>query len=210
MQTKKPICKEYYEVNDVCSYLSKIYNLYPNILSELYNQATTVSGHNDWILWPEKELYDINSTWKILPFYAFGTWVNSNCAKFPTIYEFIKHIPNLKLATLSKLGGKTKLKPHQGWGNHSNHVIRCHYGLIVPDNCYITVNNIRVNHKNNQWIIFDDSIEHMAGNESDEDRIVLIIDIQRPKWIEVGTSRIGDTKELQDIVTYFKQNNINT
>lgn len=107
-----------------------------------------------------------------------------------------------------------KLFPHQGWGNHSNNVIRCHFGLDVPNGCYISVsdkNNLSDQeikyHKNNEWLCFDDSKIHYAHNPTNKDRIVLIVDVVRPKNIKRGNSTIGDTKELAEIINYYKNKN---
>ena len=205
--------------------------------NNIYNE--TMNINNNWIDWPEKELYNKNTedSWKIFPFYGFDKWIDKNCKKCPTIYNFIKTIPNLKLATLSKLSSQTKLNPHRGWGSHSNFVLRCHYGIVVPDMCYISVsNNIKPPlhnnndiisksypnnyiykdkfknieeiqfHKQFKWIIFDDSETHYAGNLSNTDRIILIIDIMRPKSIKNGTSTMGDTTELLQLIEYYKKN----
>jgi aspartyl/asparaginyl beta-hydroxylase (cupin superfamily) len=139
-----------------------------------------------------------------------------------------------------------KLNPHKGWGRHSNYVIRCHYGLLVPEGCYISVSNrdkpplfkkektkskasgesfgffkskvydefdrkeeIRF-HKQFQWLCFDDSKTHYAENTSNSDRIVLLLDIERPLNIAVGKSIEGDTEELTAIINYYKSKNIRT
>lgn len=229
--------KFFYEITEISYELKKIHK----VRNEVYNEATDIYFKNkNWINWPEKDLYANNGSWEIFPFYAFGTWVENNCEQCPKIYNFLKSIDGLKLATLSKLSSGMKLKHHRGWGKHSNHVIRCHYGLIVPSGCYISVsdenipplynqskkdkfskypNNIRYNeddekeeirfHKKFEWMAFDDSKTHYAENMSDKDRIVLIIDIERPRNIKTGTSLVGDTKELKEIIKYYKQNNIN-
>ena len=208
--------------------------------NNIYNE--TLNINSNWHDWPETNLYNKNAgdSWKIFPFYGFGIWIDKNCHRCPNIYNFIKTIPNLKLATLSKLSSQTKLKPHRGWGSHSNFVIRCHYGISVPEKCYISVSNSNNPplygndngngndiisksypnnyiykdlfenkeeiqfHKQNEWLIFDDSETHYAGNLSNTDRIVLIIDIMRPKNIKNGTSVNGDSSELLQIIDYYK------
>ena len=60
--------------------------------------------------------------------------------------------------------------------------------------------------KEGKWIIFDDSETHYAGNLSNTDRIILIIDIMRPKSIKNGTSTMGDTTELLQLIEYYKKN----
>lgn len=197
--------KEYYTVGEICPFLNTIHPKRGAILSEL----ELIRG-SKWELWPEKELYSTpGDRWKIFPFYAFNIWVSDNVKLCPILSNWLKQIPNLKLATLSLLTPDTTLKPHQGWGSHSNHVIRCHYGLEVPNKgCYMVVNNVRVNQKNGRWLLFDDSKTHWAANESKRDRTVLIIDVERPKWVETGGSEIGDTKELQEIIKYFREKEI--
>lgn len=199
----------FFNCNDIFPELTYIHKDRKLILKEIHS---ILKNPKDWNYWPEKDLYNgtPNSDWKIFPYYAFGVWVQENCNKTPIITKFIKSIPNVQLATLSKLSPGMKLKPHRGWGNHSNNVLRCHYGLIIPKNmsCYVMVENEIHYHKNDEWLIFDDSKTHMAENRSTKDRIVLIIDLKRPDSIPPGNSDIGDTKELLEIVNYFKNKNI--
>jgi aspartyl/asparaginyl beta-hydroxylase (cupin superfamily) len=195
----------FYKVNDTYPHLRSIHPLRPKIMKELQQSV-------NWIDWPEKNLYANTGTWKIFPLYAFGIWAQDNCNKLPILTKFVKKIPNLKTAIISKLSPKMKLTPHQGWGEHSNNVLRAHYGLIVPENaCYIGVSDKNRNekeyHKDDEWLVFDDSKMHMAENTSDQDRIVLILDIVRPEWVKKGESTIKNTKELNDIVNAFKAKN---
>jgi len=228
----------FYDVKEINPDLEKIDSIKYEIQKEMLN----VYNKKSWEDWPEKNLYNKNGQWKIFPFYAFDTWVKENCEACPKIYNFLKSIKGLKSAILSKLSPKMKLNPHKGWGRHSNYVIRCHYGLLVPEGCYISVSNrnkpplfkssdfspsgeskgffknmvydeydrkeeIRF-HKQFKWLCFDDSKTHYAENTSNSDRIVLLLDIERPLNIAVGTSDEGDTKELIEIVNYYKSKNI--
>jgi beta-hydroxylase len=208
---KQKLSSFYYTTTEICQELDNI----DKIKEDVYNE--TMNIYNDekiWNDWPEKDLLKTDKDkWKIFPFYAFGIWVKPNCAKCPIIFNFLKNIKNIKLATLSRLSPGTKLNPHKGWGKHSNYVIRCHYGIVVPSNCYVFVergdkSEIKY-HKQFEWTIFDDSLTHYACNgDNNSDRIVLIIDVKRPDNIEEGTSDVGDTKELLEIVKYFEKENI--
>jgi aspartyl/asparaginyl beta-hydroxylase (cupin superfamily) len=56
----------------------------------------------------------------------------------------------------------------------------CHLPLIVPPSC-----GFRVGASTRQWRVgeafaFDDTIEHEAWNDSDELRVVLIVDLWQP------------------------------
>lgn len=209
--------KSFYLPEEISIDLEKINDLKYSILSEVIklNNSDETGNLNKipvWHDWPEKELYNKNGTWKVFPFFAFGTWVNKNCVRCPSVFKFIKNIKGLKLAVLSKLSPGMKLKYHWGWAKHSNYVIKCHYGLVVPEGCYISVydngKEERQYHEQFKWLIFDDSKQHYAENTSDDDRIVLIIDVERPPNIEIGKSDVGNSKELLEIVKYFKEHKI--
>ena len=208
--------KFFYEPEEISPDLEKIDDIKHEIYDEVmkvYNEKSSTK----WQDWPEKNLYERSGTWKIFPFYGFGIWNDDAIEKCPILAKYLKNLKGLKLATLSKLSSGMKLTKHRGWGNHSNHVIRCHYGLVVPEGCYIAVGDIvnkngkyiekKQYHKKFTWTTFDDSKDHYAENTSDQDRIVLIIDMARPKDIEIGKSTIGDSKELIEIVKYFNDHN---
>jgi beta-hydroxylase len=206
----------FYDYTKIYPILLNINN--SDILNEMYINLSSNNLSNEWIDWPEKYLYqsdDINGNgdWKIIPFYGFGIWCKKNCFKFPNLTQFLKNIPNLKVALISKLNPNTKLIPHYGWGKHSNNVLRCHYGIFLPKDLtksYISVsdNNGLTEeiqyHKLNDWIVFDDSKLHYAENKSNEQRIVLIVDIERPNYIKKGKSSVEETSELIEIVNKMK------
>lgn len=194
--------QKFYDSN-IFPYLDNIKLIRNEIIQE-------VDKVNNWKDWVEKDLYGKkDGQWKIFPFYAFDMWMNKNCEMMPILSNFIRNIPGLKLATLSKLSPGMYLNSHQGWKAHSNSVLRCHYGIKVPEkSCYVGVEENSLPeikyHKNDEWLIFDDSKIHWAANTSQIDRIILIVDVERPKYIKEGSSQIGDTKELLEIIKYFK------
>lgn len=159
---------------------------------------------DNWNIWPEKYLFNNKDGWKVFPFYGFGIWIDKNCQKCPVIHNILKHIPGLKTASLSRLKPNTKLSPHQGWSELSNNVLRCQYGIFVKDNCILSCNNEIDTMKENKIIVFDDSKMHFAENNGSHDRIVLILDIERPYYVKKGTSTVKNTDELQHFITLFK------
>jgi aspartyl/asparaginyl beta-hydroxylase (cupin superfamily) len=209
--------KRFYEVDETYPELNRIYTNLDEIKKEISGLTAQDEIWNDW---PERALYATeNKEWKIIPFKAFDMTVEKNCQRFPNLWRFISSIPNVRVAIISKLTPGMKLNPHQGWGAHSNHVLRCHFGLNVPvkDACYISVadefdkiknepiDEEKQYHAQDRWIVFDDSKHHYAENPTDLDRVVLIMDIDRPEHVETGTSKIKDTKELMEIVNSFRQ-----
>ena len=83
------------------------------------------------------------------------------------------------MALFSKLTPGTRIPPHNGFLNTR---LICHLPIIVPENC----GALRVGNEERPWVegellIFDDSIEHEAWNESDEERVIVLFEIWRPE-----------------------------
>lgn len=206
------LSKNFYTVEETFPHLNKIYDNLDIYKREINN----VIKDKSWINWVEKDLYNSkdNMDWKIFPFCGFNIWAEENCKKCPELTKFIKSIPGLKVAILSKMTPGTKLTEHRGWASHSNYVLRCHFNFIIPENCFISVGDSSGNsenivrevkkYKKDKWIIFDDSRLHYTWNNGNSDRIVLILDIERPKNIKSGTAKKGETKELIELLNSFK------
>ena len=102
------------------------------------------------------------------------TWTAVQAAPLP-------RITNSPTAMFSLLRAGARIAPHTGV--HNTRLI-CHLPLIVPPDC-----GFRVGSDVRQWevgklLIFDDTMEHEAWNNSAEDRVVLIFDIWRPELTE--------------------------
>jgi aspartyl/asparaginyl beta-hydroxylase (cupin superfamily) len=78
----------------------------------------------------------------------------------------------------SLLRPRVRIPPHTG---HTNARLICHLPLIVPGNGALRVGNETRAWTEGEALIFDDSIEHEAWNDSDEVRVVLLFDIWRPE-----------------------------
>ena len=137
-KNKTNIDNKFYEL-DVYPELKQIKLHKDKIRTEV--KKSLENNLEEWTDWPEKNLYNGDNVWKIMPFYYYGTWVNKNCEKMPELTKFLHKLPTLRIALLSILAPNTVLKEHKGWGSHSNNVLRCHYGILVPHNCYIGVKN---------------------------------------------------------------------
>lgn len=172
--------------------------------------------------------------WTVFPFlHTFPaldeskkTFVDTTCEYCPQTVALLKKIPNIRTALFSRLGLGTDLNPHTGWEDLANHVLRCHVSLVVPEdqNCGLWVDNVEQYHKEGNIIVFDDSKTHYAfnrmkvnGNGEVEnvtlsntedrektDRIVLIIDIMRPRHLPLGDAKGGHTPELDGFISQFR------
>lgn len=80
-------------------------------------------------------------------------------------------------AMFSALAPRTAIPPHHG---ETNARLVVHLPLVVPPNCLYRVGFERRHWTVGEVLIFDDSIEHEARNDSDELRVVLIFDVWNP------------------------------
>ncbi len=189
--------ENFYDVEEIQPKSLEIDNIKFDIIEEVSNLQK-----NEWSNWIEENLYQ-KEKWKFFPLNVFGKWIKINCEQCPTTYKFLKNIDSVEMVLFSRLEPGTKIDPHTGWGKYSNNVIRCHYGIDIPNECYLIVNNEVKHHKQFNWTCFDDSKIHSAMNDSNKDRIVLIVDIKRPNNIAKGTSTTEDTTELKDALKYY-------
>ncbi len=80
-------------------------------------------------------------------------------------------------AFFSVLQPHTEIPPHTGVTNAR---LIAHVPLIVPDGCRFRVGNVTREWRPGEAWVFDDTIEHAAWNDSDEIRIILIMDVWNP------------------------------
>jgi beta-hydroxylase len=185
----------YYDTLLLNNYLSPISENYDIIKNELYEYLI----NNNWLLWRDIVKLDKKEGWKTLPLYGFNKWTEiSNF--FPKLKKMTENIKEITLISFSKLDAGTILDPHRGWGETANHVLRNHLGIVVPNNCGLWVEGEIKYHIEKEWITFDDSKVHMAFNKSNDERIVLIIDTVRPKFIQIGTAPEYISDGLKDYI----------
>ncbi|CAM9689242.1 unnamed protein product [Choristocarpus tenellus] len=179
--------------------------------SDILEECLTVSG---WKSWPEKHYTEgEGQDWKVFPFvHTFPasdpsqtTWVESTCHMCPKTTELLHKVPNIRTALFSRLGAGSRISGHRGWADLANHVLRCHLPLVVPNSgaCGLWVEGEVRYHVEGEVLVFDDSKLHKAFNESDGDRLVLIVDILRPPGMPLGTAEGGHTPELDNFIAAF-------
>lgn len=126
---------------------------------------------------------DHSERWSAYFLWRHGKRIDEHCARCPQTAAAISKIPladhagRAPTAFFSLLHPRTRIPPHTGVTN-SRTII--HLGLIVPDGC-----GFRVGGETRQWAEgqafgFDDTIEHEAWNDSDQLRVVLILDVWNP------------------------------
>ena len=95
----------------------------------------------------------------------------------------------------SLLKSGARIPPHHG---STNVRLICHLPLVVPAGCGFRVGNEVRAWERGKLLVFDDTIEHEAWNESKEDRIILIFDIWRPELSMDERSAVAQIFEALD------------
>ena len=161
-------------------------------LVELLKQGTDnfrpyiQAGDGDVRLDANKALVE-NRDWSALFLCENGKPDEALIERCPITWAAVKQAPLASIpgwgptVMFSLLKAGARIEPHTGMFNIR---LVCHLPLIVPPKCTFRVGNEVREWKEGKLFIFDDTIEHEAWNDSNEDRVVLIFDIWRPELSE--------------------------
>ncbi|MBV8682929.1 MAG: aspartyl/asparaginyl beta-hydroxylase domain-containing protein [Caulobacteraceae bacterium] len=129
------------------------------------------------------ELAD-NPSWSAFYLIKGGSVVEEHAARCPRTMAALDEVP------LSRAPGRTPsvlfslLRPRSRIGAHNGQLntrLICHLPLIVPGNGALRVGNETRSWVEGEVLIFDDSIEHEAWNDSDKLRGILLFEVWRPE-----------------------------
>ena len=98
--------------------------------------------------------------------------------------HLLKLNPQILNIFISHMLPQTTTPIHSGYSDISRHVLRCHLPVFLPETNQsgITINGSSHFHTLGQFLTFDDTYPHQGFNRSlAHDRIVVIVDIPRPK-----------------------------
>ena len=118
--------------------------------------------------------------WRMFMLYGYGRKSDRNCAQCPETARILAGIPGMNTAFFSVLAPGTHIVPHRGLYAG---ILRCHLGLKVPrqrESCWIRVGSETRSWEEGRCLIFNDAYEHEVRNDTDEVKVVLILDIFRP------------------------------
>ncbi len=130
----------------------------------------------------ESERISRTGDWDVLIFWERGQQNVANCERCPVTSALILEHPTVR--SLSGLIYVSRMKPQTHIAAHcgpTNMRVRCHLGLSVPEgDCAIRVGADTRGWVQGGCVVFDDFFDHEAWNHTDEERIVLIVDLWHP------------------------------
>ena len=130
----------------------------------------------------ESERIGRTGDWDVAFFYERGRRREEVCEACPVTTRGIETMPAMRTAGgliyVSRMRPGTHIQPHRG---PTNLRLRCHLGITVPDgDCALRVGDDTRKWQEGQCLVFDDYLEHEAWNHTEQDRIVLIVDLWHP------------------------------
>jgi ornithine lipid ester-linked acyl 2-hydroxylase len=121
-----------------------------------------------------------DDNWKTYFFFGYGFKSEANCARCPRTTELLERIPGMKTAMFSVLSPGKHIPAHRG---PYKGVLRYHLGLKIPEphaGCRIRVGEDVRHWEEGRSLLFDDTFDHEAWNDTDGVRVVLFVDVVRP------------------------------
>ena len=129
---------------------------------------------------PDHSRIATDDKWKVFFLWGYGYEVKDNTARCPVTNELVKSVPGLISAFFSIHTPGTHLPRHYG---PTNGMLTCHLGLKIPEDankCRIAIDDQDYNWEPGKFLIFDDTYYHEVWNDTDEDRVVLLMHVERP------------------------------
>lgn len=129
---------------------------------------------------PDQKKISTGNHWKVFILFGFGMPIQRNCARCPETAELLRTVPGLQSAWFSILAPRYHIPRHRGV---TKSILRAHLGLVTPrqrDKCVMQVDQQTVCWEPGKLLVFDDFYPHEVWNDTDEERVVLIFDFNRP------------------------------
>lgn len=143
-----------------------------------------------------------SANWSAYHLLKGGEPVEGHAERFPATLAALEGVPlpriagRAPMALFSLLKPGAHIRPHHGLFNFR---LICHLPLIVPPGCSLRVGNQERSWREGELLIFDDSMEHEARNQSDRQRIILLFEIWRPEISEADREALTVLLEAANI-----------
>lgn len=121
--------------------------------------------------------------WDAYFLYRHGARLDENCARCPQTAALLDSLPLVRIRDhapeicFSILRPGTHILPHRGLTNTR---VVVHVPLVVPQNCGLRVAGATHVWQEGKCVMFDDTYEHEAWNDSDTERVIVLMDTWNP------------------------------
>jgi ornithine lipid ester-linked acyl 2-hydroxylase len=129
---------------------------------------------------PDQMKISKGTGWRTFFLFGFGQRLERNCSQAPVTARLLERVPHLQTAWFSILAPRYHIPAHRGV---TKGILRAHLGLVIPqkaEDCYIRVGDQIKIWRKGQIFVMDDTYEHEVYNNTDDERVVLIFDFDRP------------------------------
>ncbi|MGI9482557.1 MAG: aspartyl/asparaginyl beta-hydroxylase domain-containing protein, partial [Hyphomicrobiales bacterium] len=161
---------------------------FPENWETIRDEVQEILKHRDAIplfheISKEQQRISLGTKWRTFILFGFGEKLEKNCAQAPVTASLLEKVPNLQTAWFSILGPNHHIPAHRGV---TTGILRAHLGVIVPkqaEKCRLRVLDEMVVWREGEMFVFDDTYEHEVWNDTDDERVVLILDFDRPMGV---------------------------
>jgi beta-hydroxylase len=117
----------------------------------------------------------------------YGDYLPSARARCPQTVALLERIPSVHAAMFAVLAPNSHLVRHRDPFAGS---LRYHLGLVTPNSpaCRIFVDGAPYVWRDGEDVLFDETFVHRAENRTDQPRIILFCDVERPLRSRVATA----------------------
>lgn len=150
---------------------------------------------------PDHPLLD-NEDWSAMHIVKNGVVDQEVARRMPTVLKALEGAPLERVAgrgptiLVSRLAPGSKIGAHTGYLNTR---LTCHLPIVIPGQCGIRVGNETRHWRSGEMLMFNDSIDHEAWNDSAEERYVLIFFVWRPELPEAERNLVKHLLEGVDL-----------
>jgi beta-hydroxylase len=157
--------------------------------------------NNDWGFYSF-----FRSGWKRFYLKWYDDFLPSAQQLCPKTVALLQAIPNVHGAMFTMLPPGARLGSHRDPFAGS---LRYHLGLATPnsDDCHIFVDGIKCVWRDGESLVFDETFIHRAENRTDQNRLILFCDVERPmkfafmarlnRWVSEHIIKISSSPNVE-------------
>ena len=147
------------------------------VLAILRHRAVIPAFHE---ISPEQRYISVGDNWRTFMLFGLGKKLERNCSHVPATTALLEGVPHVQTAWFSILAPGYHIPAYSGL---SKGFVRVHLALVVPrdaQRCRMRVGDQLVVWHPGEVFVLDDTYVHEVWNDTPDERIVLIVDIDRP------------------------------